>query len=451
MTKYKLVAPDIDSLLRYFDRGFQNSEKPSKDLLSAMDPLFETLRPLTPCKANDEAKIIWITVPRGTIEDYGTFEEAKEYGEAETVEEFEAQWKEEYPDEYKWYRLTIGESKPDSRFQFRSVALDSVGIVNADMSGIRDEIWYKEEAQIELCKLLTDAVKESMLMLHAGTYNDFVNQNLPYQHRTGVLLRNDEWKAYPEERDRVWEGIDANTFLAFKSFLETNSEDQINRIPSFTANDFFKACVAGYRACGYDLEGLSPSEAYLRYADGRDEGLTGTGHGLNEGPGIDFDDPDAWDQWYNSSRGGGHPWEVVRGGNSTHVELYVVNDKRQLDYELRAGKITEEEYKAKITSAGYYFMIAGKHRPEESINFFVALREECLPVILNDAEEILARLEGTDYIGIVPHRVIPKYCEGMFPDRYGHVIDFMHAYSDEYEELKDYIEWLPEDPAEVLP
>ena len=122
-----------------------------------------------------------------------------------------------------------------------------------------------------------------------------------------------------------------------------------------------------------------------------------------------------------------------------------------MDYELRAGKITEEEYKAKITSAGYYFMIAGKHRPEESINFFVALREEGLPVILNDAEEILARLEGTDYIGIVPHRVIPKYCEGMFPDRYGHVIDFMHAYSDEYEELKDYIEWLPEDPAEVLP
>ena len=53
---YKLVAPDVDALLRHFDRGFRNSEKPSAELMSAMDPLFEALRPLTPCQANDEAK-----------------------------------------------------------------------------------------------------------------------------------------------------------------------------------------------------------------------------------------------------------------------------------------------------------------------------------------------------------------------------------------------------------
>ena len=110
---YKLVAPDVDALLRHFDRGFRNSEKPSAELMSAMDPLFEALRPLTPCQANDEAKIIWIVVPVGELSDYGSFEEAKEYGEVETEEEFEEQWHEEYPDEVKWYRLTIGESKPE--------------------------------------------------------------------------------------------------------------------------------------------------------------------------------------------------------------------------------------------------------------------------------------------------------------------------------------------------
>ena len=63
----------------------------------------------------------------------------------------------------------------------------------------------------------------------------------------------------------------------------------------------------------------------MHYADGRDEGLTGQGHGLNAGPGIDFDSPAAWNDWYFGTRGGGHPWEVVPGGNSTHVELYVCN------------------------------------------------------------------------------------------------------------------------------
>lgn len=32
------------------------------------------------------------------------------------------------------------------------------------------------------------------------------------------------------------------------------------------------------------------------------------GHGLNAGPGIDFDSPEAWNEWYfNRPQHGGHP------------------------------------------------------------------------------------------------------------------------------------------------
>ena len=95
-------------------------------------------------------------------------------------------------------------------------------------------------------------------MLRAGTYNDFVEENHPCLHRTGVIARSDVWRVFPEEKDRIREGMD------------------------------------------------------------------GTGYGLNEGPGIDFDDPAAWDERYYFSRSGVHPWEVVRGGNSTHVECGTV-------------------------------------------------------------------------------------------------------------------------------
>ena len=68
---------------------------------------------------------------------------------------------------------------------------------------------------------------------------------------------------------------------------------------------------------------------------------------------------------------------------------------------------------------------------------------------MGDGSEILARFDGTDYIGIVPRAMTPKYCENLFPDRYGPVIDFMHVYEEEMAEFGTEIEWLPEEPARL--
>ena len=110
--------------------------------------------------------------------------------------------------------------------------------------------------------------------------------------------------------------------------------------------------------------------------------------------------------------------------------------------------MTEEE--AASHPCGYYFLVAGKHRSKEAVAFYTALSAAGLPVILRDAEEILARFEGTDYVGIVPHSVIPKYCESMFPEKYGPVIDFMHVYEEEIDLYCDQIEWLPLEEARLI-
>lgn len=55
----------------------------------------------------------------------------------------------------------------------------------------------------------------------------------------------------------------------------------------------------------------------------------------------------------------------------------------------------------------------------------------------------------TDYIGIVPHNIIPKYCESMFPSEYGRVVDFMHVYDEEIQEFGHQIIWLPMEQAEM--
>lgn len=116
-----------------------------------------------------------------------------------------------------------------------------------------------------------------------------------------------------------------------------------------------------------------------------------------------------------------------RGGNSTHMELAVMHDRNSLDFDLRLGRITREEYEERIKKAGYYFMIDGIHRAFESVNFYLALSDAGLPVIITDADKLVASFTGSDYIGIVPHHVVTRYCGELFPKEYEDIFDFSHV------------------------
>ncbi len=447
----RATAPIIDRLLRFFDRGYLNPYVPTQRIKEAMEPLFTALSQLAPLKENSEAKTIWVMIPRGSISDYDSFEDMKEYGEVDTYEEYVQRWKEDYPDEYCWYDLTVYESfNKDGTLRYRGVIIGNRFIISASMEDKPGEYSFSEDAAVELCEMMTEAAGESIRKLREGVYNEEVSKYLPYQFRTGVVKRSVVWDRNPEYREQTLDGLSEKKYNRFKQLIENGANDEpgIGRLERMTANDFFRACAIGYKACGFEGADKSPVDQYFMHADGRDEGLTGRGYGLNAGPGIDPDSPDAWDQWYfHRKHTGGHPWEVCRGGNSTHVDIMVHHDQIDIDWKLATGKISQEE--ADRHPRGYYFSVAGKHRPVEAISFYVALTDAGLPVFLFDADAILARFEGTDYIGIVPHHVIPKYCESMFPARFGRVIDFMHVYEEELELYGESIEWLPEEQAQL--
>ena len=455
MEKYRLVAPDIDHLVRCFDHGIHNPKAPTKSILPIMDELFTAFAPIAPLKKNDEVKAIWITVPRGTIEDFGDYDEMLENGEIESREEYQQLWRETYPEEEKWYEVMVAENyDPDGSLRYRGVAVGHQSVISAMMDEEpTEQDWRLGDIPDQLLKLIISPVKDSIKKLCRGTYNDWVESSLPYQFRTGVIKRLALWKHDSSQKDWDMDGLDEQAAAAFQTLMDSgiNNEDKIGRIKDFTANDFFRACEIGYKAVGKDVSGYTLPDLYMHYADGRDEGLTGKGHGLNAGDGIDFESSSAWDEWYfNREQHGGHPWEVIPGGNSTHMELYVRHDKDNLGWRHRLGKISDSEYESRMKTAGYYFEISGKHRPFESVSFYIALSNAGLPVVLDDADEILARINASDYVGIVPHHVTPRYCEGMFPEKYGKVIDFMHIYGPEMVKYGDDIEWLPEEPAELF-
>ena len=57
---------------------------------------------------------------------------------------------------------------------------------------------------------------------------------------------------------------------------------------------------------------MNAREKYNLMADGRHDGL------LDVSP---EDDPEAFGRWYRERPRGGHPWEICRGGNTTHISL----------------------------------------------------------------------------------------------------------------------------------
>ena len=248
MNEYKLVAPDIDLLLRYFKDGHLNSSVPAPELVTAMEPVFGALKELAPLDEDEEAKAIWLQIPRGTIDDYYSYEDMLEYGEVKSRKEYEARWQEEYPYETYWYRLVIVESfNKDGSFRFRAIGLGNKTIISADMDRLdTPDHNLSDEAAVILCGLITQAVPASLEKLRKGTYNQEVRERLPYWFRTGVIRRNILYERCPEwEKDR-YEGLAPETVAEFRRLLESgvNDEQKIGRIKYVTLSNYYPARVS---------------------------------------------------------------------------------------------------------------------------------------------------------------------------------------------------------------
>lgn len=425
---YKLLAPHIDELVSFCDSHLFNEVLIDSANFAAIEPLFRLLEPLAPIKCNSDAKEIWIKVPRGTLEDYC-------YGEELDSETFREAWLRYYPDEFKWYRLFVAKYvDQDGSVNCFVMRLNQSSVISAV------KVWrssekpkYFEEKDFEkLCELLTPAVEQSVKLLKEGKYNEYIEKELPYKCRVGVIKRCDLWRLEPKYKDEVYGNLSEDKIIKLKRIIESgeNDRDRIGRIKDFTANDFFKACKLGYEAIGHDCEGASLPELYIRYSDRRDEGLTGLGVNPYHEPGIAFDDPKAWDEWYfhRKQRDSGHPFEVAPG----YYHLYVWQDKE--DSEM----------------GGYYFDLGGStNYPNEVISSYLAIRDAGFPIFFPGGEGFIDSFEGSDYIGIVPIQMSEYECAEFIPDEYENVGDYVNA-----DEIKDNwvdkITWLPESSAELI-
>lgn len=413
----KLTQPKVDQYISWLSRndhfgmaGCVYDDK-SKKLL---DELFRLLEQIGPVSENG-TRTLWLRAERGPMEDFGDAEELIREGDYESVEQFMESWKINYPDEVKWYQFSAVERKDEG---YRAVILQHRFVIVQDKH--REPAGFPNVIS-DFVRWIIDGAKECLRMLRDGTYNDFVQKNLPPQHRTGKICRKDFWDVWPDARADFFKDIpkeDVAEFIRIASAQPSDRRAFTKRLPSMTANDFFRCCAMGYAANNYQGGDRPPKKQYCLHADGRDEGLTD----------IDPDSPEAFHTWLHSrERRGGHPWEVCRGGNSTHVTLQAVQDEK-----------------------GYLLYLDGDAwtRTIETVKFYLVLTRAGIPVYLNEAKVLADRLAETEMIGIVPEGVFPAYCENWFPDE--HIIDFMNLPEEDREKFVPFCTWYDEDKISLV-
>jgi len=155
-------------------------------------------------------------------------------------------------------------------------------------------------------------------------------------------------------------------------------------VAAMTASDYFSYCkiayIAGKRKGEKVDESLSGREMYKVYADGRHEGLLDIEDSSEE----EFAD---WiDHKHPKRSTGGHPWEIKRGGNTTHINLSVrrpsFQQKKNFKIELQGDSIG---------------------RMVETMKMLLAIHKASLPISIHDPEGVRKRLLGQDNIGIIPN------------------------------------------------
>ena len=417
-TKY---APEVDRLIFQIERrgGHDATEISTREERKLMEQIGDELSILDDSAPNEDTKItLWFTAKRGSIEQWHSYEEAVEYEEVESREEYQEIWHSYYPEEVKFYEFCF--VKHD---KYIAIFLGERGFIESRSEVNEDNPSYWVDT-VPILQWTLEQVKRTVPIILLDEYDEFVKNNLPCYYRTGTIARKDLWQIEKNRKEfdlAGWKGniLTDEEISIFQKLVEEqkrfNDEDFIIR--GMTAAKYFAYCRVGYE--GNKISECNSIEndidLYKCLADGRDDGLTK----------IDLNSSDDFIKWSAGDlkiSNGHHPWEVLRGGNSTHVTFAVT-------------------YRGDVKKGNFYLYLAGLHRPGEVIRFFIALRQHNIMVVLADMEELLARCLGTDKVGIVPNGIFPRYCEGMFPGE--KVIDFIniHTWDEEYNEIIKKASW----------
>ena len=386
------------SLLKYLTKNRMHDEYCLKDPgdIELFEEIERIVRELPSSEKNLDVRTLWISIPRGPIEDFGDYED---YKEDYNYEEFVNLWKYEHPDEKDWYVFQYEKIPWGPRY----VALGNLGLFcEEEDKSFRDY----SRGHTGLLKWLVEILRETVDSVKDGTYHDLVVSQLPIGYRKGVVKRSDIWKSGYWSREDDLDGITDEEIERFIELVDGGIEQEPKeKLESMTLNDYLTLCSVCFRIFGRDIADKSPAEQFKRFADGRDEGLLE----------LDPDDPDAFRLFCKSSHSG-HVWEIFPGHSYSRIHLYPHTDEN-----------------------GWYLYLNGPFHRNHFVHIALELTSMGIPMKVYEAGKVVNALKGEDYIGIMPRGSFPQYCSHLFTEH--EVMDCLSFREEMLEKFGDMIEW----------
>jgi hypothetical protein len=301
-------------------------------------------------------------------------------------------WNVLFPDQEKWHHLHVNKYK--HTFYITHVSGDGDGLEVEPKKGVHamDSLGassYSLENHGQLAAVWQQLIASALKWLKVAR-KDWIKANkriqveYPLHYRYGVapnaLIRASLPDIYRLDKELGKDRTRKIVHLVENGFFlkEENTE-----VSSMTASDYFRYCriayIAGKRKEETVDDSLSGREMYRRYADGRHEGL------LDIDPSSEQEFADWIDGKHPKRGSGGHPWEIKRGGNTTHIDLSVS----------RPSLYRKEGFKVELRGESVGRMV-------ETIRMFLAIHEARIPISIADPEGVRKRLLAQDNIGIIP-------------------------------------------------
>ncbi len=358
---------------------------------------------------NGTDRAFWLSAPKGTYEEYSVVFKSrftKSYDLTHWYldkEAMERQWPVMFPRETCWFRLYLAEHEGNRGLSINKHRLiDTTKTIHEkmDMAPLLEWILSEEE----------NAVR----MIEDGTYLDYLNENLPYQHRSGVVVQEVFWKYVPQTQEWILENLDMAEFEEFKSW---DASKDIG-LKAMTTGDYFRCCDILYELLGlkdkFPLKDKNPSPKYCykAYSDGRDSGSN-----CIRFRDLDQESPEEFERWVDAGMYEDHVWEFCQ------VPLMFLIPKKikgSWFYYLNIYRLSQGEY-------------------GQLIHLELELRKRGFPVL--KSLELEKKVLGKQLIKIIPHG---DEWDWRYAEKNGiktEDSDFLP--SDAPEELIRKIEWFP--------
>ena len=245
-----MKAPQISDCIEVLssDHGWNGTAVESEGALALLDKLFALLDPIKPM-GTDDNKRIWIWADRGSADDSWDYEDMLASGEVKNRREFESLFLEFYPHETYWFPLQIMNYRG-----FRAVFLmyDCILVHDAreDCPSQARHPWHGEDRG--MLGFLVKAAERSFRMIEEGTYNDYVQRNLPFRNRYGAIPSRIYHQVYPAVMENILDGLTAAEINEFRAIVERGDyeSNRIGRMNKMTSGTYFAAVWNCYEAIG---------------------------------------------------------------------------------------------------------------------------------------------------------------------------------------------------------